>query len=159
MKADVLELLIGLFSKKVHGQAPRASKMTLEHALSLATMDKVDVTNAIHWLDSLVKQARAARQDMKPSDSAIRMYSHEERERLGSDCIQLLTDWQNMRVITALQREVIIEQMLSLEVSEVSMNQIRWVAFLVLTADSKNPEQIFWLEYILLNPEQIKNRH
>lgn len=159
MKANVLELLMGLFASKIDAYPQAVVEMSVEDALALASCNKTDVANALNWIDSLTKQAQAVKKSTPPSDGSIRMYTSVERDRISPECIQTLTEWQRAGVISALQREVIIEQVLSIEVPMIETTHLRWVAFLVLTASAENIEQIYWLDYILLSSDETIKLH
>lgn len=159
MNANVLELLIDLFSRKMDPGAHTSHDLAFKHAQSISEMNQADLSTAMTWLESLIKQSKAAGASMSPSETAIRMYNDHERKILNPACLQMLADWQKFKIINALQREVIVEQMLSLDIDEITTTHLRWVTFLVLTAEMKKIEQIFWLDYILLSSNQTINKH
>ncbi len=95
-----------------------------------------EVVHAMEWLSALVEDQRAspAPADTPRDGSGLRVFADGELSRLSPDgrAFLMLLDCQH--VLTMLQRELVIERALALDVDEVEVEQLKWVVLLVLSA-------------------------
>jgi uncharacterized protein Smg (DUF494 family) len=92
-----------------------------------------EVVQAMEWLSALVADQRAA---PAPADDrgGLRIFADGELSRLAPDCRAFLMLLDRQHVLTAQQRELVIERALALDVEEVDVEQLKWVVLLVLSA-------------------------
>ena len=95
-----------------------------------------EVVHAMEWLSALVGDQRAAAgaPDAQPGCGALRVFADGELSRLSPDCRAFLMLLDRQHVLTPLQRELVIERALALDVDEIDVEQLKWVVLLVLSS-------------------------
>ena len=95
-----------------------------------------EVVHAMEWLSALVSDRRASPGDAdSPSgQGGLRIFADGELARLSGECRSFLMLLDRQRVLTAQQRELVIERALALDVEEVEVEQLKWVVLLVLSS-------------------------
>ena len=95
-----------------------------------------EVVHAMEWLSALVGDQRAspAPVAIEPGRAALRIFADGELSRLSADCRAFLMLLDRQQVLTAQQRELVIERALALDVSEIDVEQLKWVVLLVLSS-------------------------
>jgi Smg protein len=95
-----------------------------------------EVVQAMEWLSALVGDRRASAEagDTAPDGVGLRIFADGELSRLSPDCRAFLMLLDRQRVLTARQRELVIERALALDVDEVDVEQLKWVVLLVLSS-------------------------
>jgi Smg protein len=93
-----------------------------------------EVVQAMEWLSALVSDNRAAPgpADTQAERAAMRVFTDSEVARLSADSRAFILELDRQRVLTAQQRELVIERALALDVDEVEVEQLKWVVLLVL---------------------------
>jgi Smg protein len=92
-----------------------------------------EVVQAMEWLSGLVGDQRAL-PDPACDRGGLRIFADGELSRLAPDCRAFLMLLDRQHVLTAQQRELVIERALALDVEEVDVEQLKWVVLLVLCA-------------------------
>jgi Smg protein len=64
----------------------------------------------------------------------MRVFVDSELLRLSPECRGLILSLERGRVITPLQREIVIERLLALETDEADAEQLKWVVLMVLSS-------------------------
>jgi Smg protein len=62
------------------------------------------------------------------------MFTDGELMRLSTECRGLLLTLEHAQVLTAQQRELVIERMLALDAEEPDTEQLKWVVLMVLSS-------------------------
>jgi Smg protein len=95
-----------------------------------------EVVHAMEWLSALVGDQRASpgAGDAESAGGALRVFDDGELSRLSADSRAFLMLLDRQHVLTARQRELVIERALALDVDEVEVEQLKWVVLLVLSS-------------------------
>ena len=95
-----------------------------------------EVVHAMEWLSALVGDQRASPgcAATEPESAALRIFADGELSRLSADCRAFLMLLDRQHVLTAQQRELVIERALALDVDEIDVEQLKWVVLLVLSS-------------------------
>jgi Smg protein len=95
-----------------------------------------EVVRAMEWLSALVSDNRATpgAADVHPESGAMRVFADGELARLSPEGRAFIMELDRQRVLTAQQRELVIERALALDVGEVEVEQLKWVVLLVLSS-------------------------
>lgn len=95
-----------------------------------------EVVEAMEWLSALVSDNRAvaAQADAQADGAAMRVFTDSELARLSADSRAFIMELDRQRVLSAQQRELVIERALALDVEEVEVEQLKWVVLLVLSS-------------------------
>jgi len=133
---SVLDILIYVFDRYMLVEAPAVPQREhLAHELERAGFAAVKVQRALDWLTDLAfRQGRAAPAQTGVQAQGVRVFTDGELMRLSTECRGLLLRLERALVLTAQQREIVIERMLALDAEEPDTEQLRWVVLMVLSS-------------------------
>jgi Smg protein len=123
--------------------------------LSDAGFDVVGIDKALNWLENI-----AALQDgkIKPFNtvysSSMRIYTQDEQNKLDSKSRGFLLFMENIGQLDANQREMIIEQVMSLGEAKIDLEDLKWVVMMVLGNSVDGEISAQWLESIVFLDEK-----
>ena len=133
---SVLDILIYVFDRYMLAEAPTVpGREHLARDLERAGFARANVERALDWLTDLAF-GRNARRRLQPArgSAAVRVFSDGELMRLSTECRGLLLTLERARVLSAQQREIVIERMLALDADEPDTEQLKWVVLMVLSS-------------------------
>jgi Smg protein len=83
----------------------------------------------------------------------MRIYSELEKTKLDSRARGFIMFMENMGQLNPSQREIVIDQVMSLEDSKLSIDDLKWVVMMVIgnSAESAVPSQ--WIESIVFHDD------
>jgi Smg protein len=133
---SVLDILIYVFDRYMLEDDPRVpARGHLARDLERAGFARAKVERALDWLTDLAfGHTRAPAVAGDGERPAVRVFSDSELARLSSECRGLLLRLERARVLTAQQREIVIERMLALDADEPDTEQLKWVVLMVLSS-------------------------
>ena len=150
MKETVLDVLMFLFENyhdtEVHDSD---NQDTLRDELSAAGFPSEEISYAFAWLDGLEEQRQAPTQH--GTLGAIRVYAPEEMGILSTECRGFLLYLEQLGILTADSRELVIERLLALT-EEVDLERVKWVCLLVLVSQPGEEESAWHLEDMVYAP-------
>lgn len=133
MKESVLDILIYLFENYVDGEvdmAPEPDRDTLKTELEQAGFADREIDQALVWLESL--SASPAADNPVPTSRSIRVFDVSECARLDLECRGYIMHLENLGILSAIQREWVIDRLLALASDEIDIEQVKWVVLMVL---------------------------
>jgi len=139
--SSVLDILIYVFDHYMLADGARVPRRAhLARDLELAGFAAAEVENALDWLTELAfghervpaLQRRESSAGAQPSP--VRVFTDSEAARLSIECRGFLLTLERARVLTAAQREIVIERLLALGTGEPDLEQLRWVVLMVLSS-------------------------
>ena len=143
MKESVLDILIYLFENYADpdfqheietGSEPGATRDALRDELKLAGFRATAIDSALAWLDTLAESSE--RSVAAPAPRAIRIFAESECEKLDTDCRNYILYLENIGILTATQRELVVDRLLALQSpaleSTIDIEQVKWVVLMVL---------------------------
>lgn len=107
-----------------------------------------DIDSALDWLKEL--SATSFSQMIEPSVKHFRVFSGVEKQRISVDCQNIILDYQNRKILNAMTREIVIEQLLELDSDQIKPYQVKWVSLVVLFVQKDHQVALAQLEYNLL---------
>ena len=134
MKESVLDILIYLFENYFDAElelAPEPDRDTLKEELERAGFSEREVGRALEWLEQLCADPQRAGFDQATSRS-IRVFDAREQARLDSDCRGYILYLENIGIVNAAQRELVIDRLLALDARQIDVEQVKWVVLMVL---------------------------
>jgi Smg protein len=138
MTGTVLDILIYVFDRYMLNEAPEVPQREhLARDLESIGFEPANVERALDWLTDLAFGHERAGQDPQSAETApsgVRVYTDSELARLSTECRGLLFTLENAQVLTAQQREIVIERMLDLDADEPDTEQLKWVVLMVLSS-------------------------
>jgi len=131
MKESVLDILIHLFENFLDADDDSApSRNALKQELEQAGYPEADIERALAWLESLAADPDRAMNE--GTARAVRVFSGHEQVRLDTDVRGYLLHLENLGILSAAQREVVIDRLLALEADDIDIEQLKWVVLMVL---------------------------
>ncbi len=133
---SVLDILIYVFDRYMLVDMPAVPRREhLARDLERAGFARVKVERALDWLTELAFRGdRTAATDPGGDTHGVRVFTDGELMRLSTECRGLLLTLERAQILTAQQREVVIERMLALDADEPDTEQLRWVVLMVLSS-------------------------
>ena len=129
MKENIFDVLMYLFENYMEDEVeilPDSDVIKVE--LEEAGFESYEVNKAFDWLESLSLQ-RA----IKPTaPAAFRIFCMEEQEKLDIECRNLIMFLEHSGILTAANREIVIDRAMALENEEISIDKLKWIVLMVL---------------------------
>jgi len=138
-----------LFEEAEQDSSNEIDDIALKAHLSDAGFETVRIEKALSWLENIATLQDGSVKPFANTRGGMRIYSDVEKLKLDAKSRGFLLFMENMKQIDANQREMIIDQIMSLGDSAVSLDDLKWVVMMVL--GNSNDEEISaqWLESIV----------
>lgn len=144
IKETVLDVLMYLFENYQTGEfSDNDNKETLQDELIAAGFPEEEVRHAFAWLDGLAQQRQLPL--VFGPDGAMRIYTREEHERLATECRGFLLYLEQLGILTAQTRELVIDRLMAIT-EEINLERVKWVCLLVLINQPESEEAFLELE-------------
>jgi Smg protein len=132
MKEGVLDILIYLFENYMDDAEPypRPDRTLLTEELEHAGFEGSDINRALQWLDSLRETPDS--QSERATARAIRVFNGFEQLRLDTDCRGYLMHLEQIGILSAAQRELVIDRLMALDADDIDIEKVKWVVLMVL---------------------------
>ena len=133
---SILDILIYVFDRYMLVELPEVPRREhLARDLERAGFPRSKVERALDWLTDLAfgQDSAAPAQPAAPA-LGVRVFTDGELMRLSTECRGLLLTLERAQVLTAQQREIVIERMLALDADEPDTEQLKWVVLMVLSS-------------------------
>ncbi len=155
MENTVFDILVYVFDHYMFEELPvSAERADIARDLESAGFRGANVERALDWLAELADERE--RPGLKADERAFRLYSAEEATRLDPGCQGLLLSLERGGILSATQREIVIDRLLALDTEELDLEQVKWVVLMVLSCQPGQEaacERMEDLVYAL--PEQV----
>ena len=132
MSDTVLDVLLYLFETYTEQEPEAADQDVLREELLRAGFGEPEVDSALDWLDGL--NETSAPYAGVPGERSVRVYNEVEIRRLDLDCRGYLLYLEQVGILSAAQREVVIDRLMALGSDTVDKEQLKWVVLMVLFA-------------------------
>jgi Smg protein len=129
MKENVIDVLLYLFENYIDSdELNKPDKDTLELELERVGFQQMEIFKAFDWLENMtvVAESSAVRH------SAMRHFSDIELEKLDVTCRGYLLFLEQVGVLDAGTREVVMERLMALDTDDIDLEQMKWVVLMVL---------------------------
>jgi len=152
--SNVLNILIYVFDHYMLADGARVPQRAhLARDLERAGFAAPEVESALDWLTELafgyerlpVRHAREAPEEARWHEThseAVRVFTDSEAARLSIECRGFLLTLERTRVLTDVQREIVIERLLALGTEEPDIEQLRWVVLMVLSSQPGHEQSV-----------------
>ncbi len=148
MQPNVLDALLYIFDVVLDDMpTDDMDSDHIEQALSEAGFPQNLIDNAMDWLMEL-----ADGEGLAAPTTAMRLYAPEEQARLDVDSRSRLTHLEHQGILSAENRERVIERLLALDTPIISANEVDWVTLMVLQADRAAENEFNAMEGVLFDP-------
>lgn len=125
----------------------------LARKLSAVGFDEVEISEALVWLTDLTEMA-GGDLDFVSSSDGIRFYVDQEYDVLGSAAVGFIQFLESARVLTPVQREIVIERALALDESPVGLGKLKIIVLMLLWSQGKEPDALMFDDLFGSDDEQ-----
>jgi Smg protein len=125
----------------------------LARKLSAVGFDDVEISEALVWLTDLTEMAGTG-QDAVLASTGTRFYVAREYEALGSAAVGFIQFLESAKVLSALQREIVIERALALAESPVGLGKLKIIVLMLLWSQGKEPDALMFDDLFGSDDEQ-----
>lgn len=139
MNHSVLDVLMYLFETYSAEHDEAADQSMLRQELLKAGFGQSEVDRALNWLDDLNCDPDRPFPET-PREQSMRVFNAVELSRLDAACRGYLLYLEQVGILSALHREIVIDRLMALGAGEIDVEQVKWVTLMVLysQADQKN---------------------
>ena len=158
MNENLVEILIYLYENYLYNtpeEGPHADQDKLREELRMAGFIEQEISHAFDWLDELVKHTRDNRPANPHRPHALRIYTEQELLHLDTECRSLLLFLEQIGIIDAANREMVIERAMALGPHPIMAEDLKWVILLVLMNQPENKEAFARMEEIVYNEQPV----
>ncbi|MET3132293.1 Smg protein [Oxalobacteraceae bacterium GrIS 1.11] len=127
--------------------------LALARKLSAVGFDDEEISEALVWLTDLTAMAGAP-QTLTAESTGTRFYVEEERDVLGTAAIGFIQFLESAKVLSALQREIVIERALALDQSPVGLGKLKVIVLMLLWSQGKEPDALMFDDLFGADDEQ-----
>jgi len=155
MKEDVLDVLMYLFENYMDDDiAIEADSETLKIQLREAGFLSTEINKAFTWLEDLSVLQEGAETRPSQAGRSIRIFSSTEEKKLDLECRGFLIFLEQMGVLHAASRELVIDRIMALETPDIDLDQVKWVVLMVLFNQPGLEEAFTWMENMVMEEFQ-----
>ena len=151
----MFDILMFLFESYFYaGSYPNSDKLSLK--LSAAGFENEDIHRALDWLSGL-KQLTQADYPAAINGSGTRCYADLEIKRISLEARRFLAFWEQNKMITPVEREMIIDRAVALGRENLPLDKVKLIALMVLW--NQNEEMDLLIVEDLLTPAETNRLH
>lgn len=126
----MFDILMFLFESYFYaGSYPDSDKLSVK--LSAAGFEDEDIHQALAWLSGL-KQLTQADYPAAINNSGERCYADLEIKRISPEARHFLKFWEHHKMITPVEREMILDRAVALDRENLPLGKIKLIALMVL---------------------------
>ncbi len=126
----MFDILMFLFESYFDaGNYPEPDKLSLK--LTAAGFEDNEIHLALAWLSGL-KQLSAENYPAAINQAAIRCYAELETNRISAEALRFITFWEQNKVITPVEREMILDRAVAMGRENLSLDKVKLIALMVL---------------------------
>ena len=131
---SVLDILIYVFDRYMLSEPPDVpEREQLARDLERVGFTPANVERALDWLTDLAFGQGPAGAAAEPR-AGVRIFTDSELARLSTECRGLLLRLEEAHVLSAVQRELVIDRLLALDADEPDTETLKWVVLMVLSS-------------------------
>ncbi|ACL71291.1 DUF494 family protein [Thioalkalivibrio sulfidiphilus] len=151
MKENVLDVLMYLFENYIDEDTEiEPDRIQLQDKLLEAGFPGAEIDRAFDWLENLANQEDQPLGQAR-HDSALRVYTDREVERLDARARGFLLFLEQNGVLDAGTRELVIDRIMDLDAEDISLDQLKWVTLMVLFNRPDQEAAYTWLESMMFD--------
>lgn len=130
---------------------PEADLLTRK--LSAVGFEAEEISEALTWLEGLTQAAST--EPIQPQSSSIRVYSSLELEHMGPEALGFLQFLESAGVLSASQREMILDRMLAISGAPVSLEDLKVIVLMVFWSRGEEPDALILDELFAEEGERV----
>ena len=134
----MIDILVYLF-ENYHDFTAHPKADALARKLTAVGFAEDEISVALDWLDGL-KTARVA--EFSSDRRSLRIYTGDEQQKLGVDCLNFIVFLELAGVITPALRELVVERGMSLDDDPVPLSKFKIIVLMVLWSREQDLEPL-----------------
>ncbi len=115
----------------------------LARKLSAVGFDDEEISEALVWLTDLTEMA-GSDQASAVLSTGTRFYVSQEVDILGTQAVGFIQFLESAGVLSAIQREIVIERALTLNEAPVSLGKLKVIVLMLLWSQGKEPDALMF---------------
>jgi Smg protein len=152
MKQTVIDILIYLFEHYIDDEIElEVDQNRVKSELCDAGFDGVQIAQAFDWLQGLATTNEKDVMLISENATSVRIYALEEAAKLDAECRGFLHFLEEVGVLDATNREVVIERVMALETDEIDIGQLKWIVLMVLFNRPGQEQAFVWMEDLVMD--------
>ncbi|MFM2481276.1 DUF494 family protein [Celerinatantimonas sp. YJH-8] len=131
----MFDILMYLFETYIHSDV----ELLMDHdelteELTRAGFRKEEIYKALDWLEQLAALQESDQHPyLNPSATpSIRIFTDSEMNKLDVECRGFLMFLEQIKVLTAETREMVIDRVMELDSQEIELEDLKWIILMVL---------------------------
>ena len=126
----MFDILMFLFESYFDaGNYPDTEKLSVK--LTAAGFEDDEIHLALTWLSGL-KQLSAASYPDAINSGGMRCYAKLETSRISAEALSFITFWEQNKVITPVEREMILDRAVAMGRDNLSLDKVKLIALIIL---------------------------
>ncbi len=122
----------------------------LRRKLSAVGFENEEIQDALRWLDGLATTAQAPA--AAAASTSLRVYTAEERERLGEVSIGFIAFLESAGVLPPHMRETVIDRALAAGPRRIDLDDLKIIVLMVFWSHGEEPDALI-LDELFVDPE------
>ena len=123
----------------------------LTKKLSAAGFESDEIEEALSWLDGLAGVAESC--SGPQGDTAVRIYTRDEHERLGEESIGFISFLESAGVLPPPMREMVIDRAMAVGDAPVDLDDLKIIVLMVFWSLGEEPDALI-LDELFVAPEE-----
>ena len=128
--------------------------LKMDNSTIITELEKIgfhryEIDRALYWLDGLAEM-QTVTANSKLSSLSLRYYTTEENERINVEGKGFLLHLEQIGILDAITREIVIDRVMALDHREVDIARIRWVVLMVLFNQPDKKSALSLLQEMIL---------
>jgi Smg protein len=122
----------------------------LRRKLSAVGFENEEIQDALRWLDGLATTAQVPA--APAASTSLRVYTAEERERLGEGSIGFIAFLESAGVLPPHMRETVIDRALAAGPRRIDLDDLKIIVLMVFWSHGEEPDALI-LDELFVDPE------
>jgi Smg protein len=122
----------------------------LRRKLSAVGFENEEIQDALRWLDGLATTAQAPA--APAASTSLRVYTAEERERLGEGSIGFIAFLESAGVLPPHMRETVVDRALAAGPRRIDLDDLKIIVLMVFWSHGEEPDALI-LDELFVDPE------
>ncbi|HET9821799.1 MAG TPA: DUF494 domain-containing protein [Burkholderiaceae bacterium] len=123
----------------------------LTKKLAAAGFESDEIEEALCWLDGLAGAAQSC--SGRQGDTAVRIYTRDEHERLGEESIGFVSFLESAGVLPPPMREMVIDRAMAVGDAPVELDDLKIIVLMVFWSLGAEPDALI-LDELFVAPEE-----
>lgn len=152
----MMDILMYLFETYVHSDSDLdVDQDELEQELLRAGFRQQEIYKALNWLEDLaaLQKEETSQHIALSSATSMRIYSAKEQQRLDTRCRGFILFLEQICVLNAELREMVIDRVMGLETLDLQLDDLKWIILMVLFNVPGNESAYTTMEELLYSTD------